>query len=313
MGNKLEQLGMETAGEAANSLIGAGMGLLLEKHNDKRQLKQQEKLQNLNIRGQQEMGLWNQQRQMEMWKATGPVGQMEQLEQAGLNPGLIYGMGGAGGQSANIEGANIGGGNAPSGGGEAMGLMMTKMQLGLMEAQRANIEADTKGKLTAIPKIEAETESITQGVINQRTANALMEAQTAATKINAENVQTQTKLIEDQIMIMDNDVEISNATKEDKIKQIKAQAIGSLIQNEATQQGIEVNKTQITKLLADIEQGWKALDIKAKEQAIQQLFLQTQIGYAGVDRIIKGVDVVTGILPHRTISKHIKDVKFKME
>ena len=41
------ELGMQAASQAASGLIGTGMGLLLEGHNDRRQLRQQEKLQNL--------------------------------------------------------------------------------------------------------------------------------------------------------------------------------------------------------------------------------------------------------------------------
>ena len=43
-------LGMQAASQAASGLIGTGMGLLLEGHNDRRQLRQQEKLQNLGYR-----------------------------------------------------------------------------------------------------------------------------------------------------------------------------------------------------------------------------------------------------------------------
>ena len=46
------------------------MGLLLEGHNDRRQLRQQEKLQNLEIKGSKELTDYNAAKQLEMWKAT---------------------------------------------------------------------------------------------------------------------------------------------------------------------------------------------------------------------------------------------------
>ena len=63
-------LGMQAASQAASGLIGTGLGLLLEGHNDRRQLRQQEKLQNLEIKGSKELTDYNAAKQLEMWKAT---------------------------------------------------------------------------------------------------------------------------------------------------------------------------------------------------------------------------------------------------
>ena len=95
-------LGMQAASQAASGLIGTGMGLLLEGHNDRRQLRQQEKLQNLEIKGSKELTDYNAAKQLEMWKATNYPAQVEQMKLAGLNPALAYGMGGGGGVTANV-------------------------------------------------------------------------------------------------------------------------------------------------------------------------------------------------------------------
>ena len=96
-------LGMQAASQAASGLIGTGMGLLLEGHNDRRQLRQQEKLQNLEIKGSKELTDYNAAKQLEMWKATNYPAQVEQMKLAGLNPALAYGMGGAGGVTATYR------------------------------------------------------------------------------------------------------------------------------------------------------------------------------------------------------------------
>ena len=98
------ELGMQAASQAASGLIGTGMGLLLEGHNDRRQLRQQEKLQNLEIKGSKELTDYNAAKQLEMWKATNYPAQIEQMKLAGLNPALAYGMGGGGG----VTGKQIG-------------------------------------------------------------------------------------------------------------------------------------------------------------------------------------------------------------
>lgn len=142
MGKALTDFGLQVA----QSGIGAGMGLLLGGINDRRQLQQQQDLQNLQIKGSKELTDYQYQKQLEMWKATNFSAQKEQLKMAGLNPGLIYGMGGAGGTTTGSGGAGVSGANAPVGGREVQDAMGMGMQLQLLKAQKDNIEADTANK-----------------------------------------------------------------------------------------------------------------------------------------------------------------------
>lgn len=307
----IEGLGQNAATQTSGGIIGAGMGLILEGHNNRRQIRQQQKLTDMQLAANNQMGEYNYERQMKLWHETNYGPQMKELKKAGLNPGLIYGMGGGtGGTTAATPAQGTSGSHAPTGGGEAMGLMMQQMQLGLMEAQRENIQADTENKkadTTNKPimgeNIKASTASITQGITNQQTQNALMQAQKLATETNIENTQTQTKLIEDQIQLMDRDIEVNNATKEDKILQIKQEAINAIILGEVMKQGIQVDKAAIQKMAADIAQGWQNLDIQSKRQIIEQKMLENNIEYAPVDRIIKGVDIISNGLIMNKIMK----------
>lgn len=169
MGKALADFGIQ----AAQDVVGAGLGLALGGINDKRQLKQQRKLQRLEIEGQKEMLSHNMAAQLKMWQDTNYSAQMEQLRKAGLNPGMIYGMSGGGATTTGQASANVTGAHAPTGGGEAIAMASTAAQLGLMRAQKENIEADTQAKLAGIPKtgaeipnIQADTENkILQGII----------------------------------------------------------------------------------------------------------------------------------------------------
>jgi len=129
----------QEAANAAGGIVGAGLGLALQGANDRRQLKQQGKLQALEIEGQKQMGIFNRQQQMQLWNDTNYSAQMEQLKKAGLNPGLMYGMGGGSGGTTQANTGNVTGGQAPQGGGEIMGMAM-------MQAQIRNINADTQQK-----------------------------------------------------------------------------------------------------------------------------------------------------------------------
>ena len=104
------------------------------------------------LRGQQKALAQQNAAAMDIWEKTNYKPQMEQLEKAGLNPGLIYGMGGAGGTLGGASGSVNSGTNQIQG----MGIQGA-MQLALMKAQKENIEADTANKLAGKGKTEAET------------------------------------------------------------------------------------------------------------------------------------------------------------
>lgn len=123
-------------------LIDQAMGSIA----DKREFKMNKRNQKLQIAGQKEMADYMSEKQMDLWKKTGPGGMMKELKEAGLSPGLMYGMGGAGGQTAAASGGQVSGGaNANKGGNEAA-VMGMGMQMELMKAQKENIEADTANK-----------------------------------------------------------------------------------------------------------------------------------------------------------------------
>ncbi|WNK14259.1 MAG: DNA pilot protein [Microvirus sp.] len=129
---------------AGSNLLGTGMGLLLEKHNDRRQLEQQQKLQNMQMEGNKAFQQWQNEQSYEMWKKTGPIGQVQQLNEAGLNPALMYGMGGGTGGQTTAGGGSLSGAQAPTGGGEMNTQMALQLQRALQAAQVENIQANTK-------------------------------------------------------------------------------------------------------------------------------------------------------------------------
>lgn len=127
--------------------IGAAIGGVAAQAADRRQLKQQEKLQQLAMEGSKEMINFQKAADLQMWRDTNAAAQVQMMKDAGLSVGLMYGKGGGGG--ATIGGSSgVGMAQAPSGGGEMMsGMgMMNVAQLALLNAQKENIEADTANK-----------------------------------------------------------------------------------------------------------------------------------------------------------------------
>lgn len=252
----LEQLG----GQAA----GVGMGLLLEDHNDKRQQRQQQALQQQQIKGAKEMADYNWQKQYDMWKATNYGAQVKELEAAGLNPGLLYGMGGSGGATTGSPGGSMpSSGEAPKGGGETlaaagMGLQLQTMQaqIKLMEAQaeKTEVEAEKIGGVDT-EQTKMTTEKTFQEWQNLRQTHSLQELE--KTMKNIENfekqtsqanrlnyIEYQTKTALHELNIVKNENKISDETIQSQINKIKSDAIGSVLKNILTQ-------SQTTKTISD--------------------------------------------------------------
>lgn len=168
----LQQLGMQAASEAVHGLMGIALGGV----NDKRQVRQQRRMNNVNMEYNKEMTEYNQMKQMEMWHATGYEAQKKQMKEAGINPALLYGMGGGGGQSNTVTTSNQGASQAPSGGGEIQGMMGIGIQGALLMAQKQNIEADTAKKIAETQKTAGvDTENVKADTENKILAKVIQE------------------------------------------------------------------------------------------------------------------------------------------
>lgn len=140
--NKMSEwlaIGAEAGGQVVNEALNRGA--------EWRQFDKTKTLMDIQNKNQQKLNKQGQDIQMQMWKDTNYPAQMKMIEEAGLNPAMLYGKGGAGGATTGSQG----GGSASSGQvsqGKSGGMdIMTAMQAGLLKAQKANIEADTKLKL----------------------------------------------------------------------------------------------------------------------------------------------------------------------
>lgn len=263
-------MGNAAAG-TASSIGGAIMGLALGGINDRRQLRQQERLQELAMAGNKEMALFNYDQQMKMWEATNYNAQVEQLKKAGLNPALLYAKGGAGGMTNAAQAQGIAAGQAPQGGGEVQKMMeigmqtqMMQSQIKLMEAQakKANAEAEyTGGVQTDMGKTSIQ--SMTQGMEESKAKTRLIQAQEDAQEIdNAYSGAT----LEQKIANYANEAsriwanarsamaqaDIDNASKETRIKQFEADLRNKnadtalkYMQERLAQSGIKLNDAQI--------------------------------------------------------------------
>lgn len=272
-----------------DTVIGGIGGAMMRGANDARQKRQQKALMDIQMQGQKEMGEFNKGLAMQMWEETNYNAQRQQMEKAGLNPGLMYGMGGAGGASTNITPGNVTGGTGPTGGNEmeyGLNLASQASQIDLMKAQtdKTKAEADkTKGIDTQVA--EANLNNLIANTTNTEAKTELTKIQSDLTNIEKE---IKNKTREDVIEILHQQkdktmAETSSAITKAKIdattsntiiKTIDAEYAGILLKNDLSKIGIEATKQQIEKSIAEIEQGWAKLaqdkTLTEEQQKIQR-------------------------------------------
>lgn len=262
MGKFIGQLGEQIATDAIGGIFGLALGGI----NDRRQIRQQQKLQDMQIAGQKEMGNFNYAQQMNLWNETNYKAQVEQLKKAGLNPGLLYGMGGAGGATTAAQSGNVAGASAPTGGGEAMGIIgmtqLTMAQRDLLKAQKRNVDADTQNKLTENPNIPLKGENLKADTENKITQNAILEIENdikgRTSNMAVAMIATTLREATERLQITTNEKKISEATLSDQIKILKGEAISIFLKNAQT-------KEETRKIAIELSQKWEQLRIQNKQ------------------------------------------------
>lgn len=243
-----------------------------------------------------------------------PVGQVNQLERAGLNPALLYGKQGPGGSM--VSGMGIQGANAPT----AAPLSAADI-LGIGLAGKQT-EADVELKKAQTNKLAAETPTTGNlGDANLALTQQNTKATEIANKIQGLSADDQIEMLKELAVKYMNDATISGVqagvqqtTAGTQVQQAQAVLAGQLLQNGLTGaktqevgSNIQVNAAQIKKMGQDILQGWKQLDINGKNQKLQALATELNISQQGkpelskmligqdYSSLIKQIDIVAGV------------------
>lgn len=284
-------------------------GLLFGNYEDRRQVKQQGKLQKQQIEGQKELGKFNQSLALDTWEKTNYEAQRKQLEKAGLNAGLMYGSAGAGGTTAggsagSVTGASAAGSKGEIGLGLQLGMQaeMQKAQIELVKAQTQNTQADT-AKKSGVETREGETriEQIKAQTNNENVRNNILKYEEAIQKVemeikqgtkenSIESIRLANDIAEQQIKAMKNTNEITDETKEELIKQIRTNSLEQGLRIEAQKKGLiradadtkAVNKgiekmsAEIGKMSNDVLNNWRQLDQHQQEIEIKKILMNLQ-------------------------------------
>lgn len=277
--NKVSGLmgGLASAGISAG--IGVGSNLLNNlMYGSPKQ--QQQQMQDMQIKGAKELADYNNQKQMELWKATNYGAQREELEKAGLSASLMYGGSGAGGGTTGS-----GGGGMPTGDtGSAQ--MMAKMQ-----AQAMN--ADTVLKLATADKTKAETDNL-KGEIKQGLGLDNI-AKEFENKLNKDSREDQLATIKETARKLTGEANsagvkgaVDTATQVAQQEQILAGAVGAVLNNYATMSGVEKNEAEMKKWADEIAQKWQELKLKGEQVNIERFKAEVMANTPGINQVIGG-------------------------
>lgn len=284
MGSILGIAAGQAAINTASGIIGQTVGRIFAPKDRKNQLEQQAKLNEQAYDINNRMAEANYERDMRMWEATNYQAQKEQLEKAGLNPGLLYGMSGGGGSTANAAGAGsgVGAGQAESSR-QGMGIMPIDMmqlqtaqaQKELIQAQTENVKAntqktsgvDTELGHTQIGKLIAETS-------NEKAKQALTEVQTTIATIQAaiqsgtqmeqmDKIAAEARNAEQTLLRAIRENSIGDQTMDTVVKMINTELATAILKNQKTE-------VEIKQIVNAIDQKWEEINIQHTNASTRQ-------------------------------------------
>ena len=260
------------AQQIIGSIGGIGMGAVLAKNNDARQLKQQEDLSRLSLHMDKQRMDYQNEKQLEMWKNTSYAAQVEQMKKAGLNTALMYGGAGSGGQSSGTGDVSVSGGQADSNQmGYALQLqhMQSQIELNKALANKEEAQAESISKTTpvevrkgeeSINLMQSQIDNLFEEKLNKQTYRVALELENSiksiqneilsSTKdVNIENAKQSLKQLTEQTLLLEKDNYIKEGTKYAIIQQqselVKNVVADTLVKNT---QG-RLNETQAWNLI----------------------------------------------------------------
>lgn len=292
-----------------------------------RQFKNEKELMGLQHAYNKDAAAYSQKLQKEMWDYTNYENQVKHLKAAGLNPALVYGMGGGGGSTAGS--AQASGVSNPGTQAVGMGLeaaqLFSNIRLTNAEADKAEAEADkTRGVDTDLARAQE----------NLANFNArLSELKGYLTQEDIDNAKLLGDKLVQEVRLLENQADIAEETKQNEIemsaqKLLNMQWEGFLTQmkGELTAEEVKIAKEKIKMMwyglitdrrnadaakenahtrareLDELVKKWNR-ELDQGDQRITQDYI-----LGGADIVVNFIEAITDILPTKKANEIIERV-----
>lgn len=283
--------------DIGNSLIGGlatGVQMIGQKAREKRAMENQQKLMGIQLGNQQtlnaeqfarqqELNRMGHELQMEAWRKTNYPAQLSMLKEAGLNPALLYGQGGAGGSTTgsqgggSAQGGSAQGGNAPAPQPMDLGNMLLGAQMQLLKAQARKTEEEANViETTGVKEAETRISKMIAETQNEYAKKGLTEIQADLTRIDTANRQYIIDAEVNNILEKTRELKLQNYITEEGtesiLKDLEQTALLKTVQVASENAKIKLTETQVNEITNSIQQkweqvaqGWEQLDKKQQE------------------------------------------------
>lgn len=233
-------------GEAIGAVAGASLGMIQGQLNNNYNRMAQKQA----VKDQMRLNRQGKELALQQWKDTNFSAQVREMKKAGLSVGLMNGGAGAGGGTTSTASGGSAPMQAPSNidlGG--MQGIQSAVQLGLMQAQKENIEANTNKTNVETSNIENPTLAGVAKTNEEKDAIALQNEK------NKDTMQAQKTQIASESTIKQNEAHVSTNTYNTRIQQVKQELINEELKSETLKKGLELSDAQIKKIAEDIAIG----------------------------------------------------------
>lgn len=273
----------------------AAMGALQAKGAQSQSWENQVKLMDIQAMLNQKNAKYSTEQAKNLWDYTNFENQMKHIKNAGLSPGLMYGMGGAGGTTSGAgQASGVGLPQDQSVGmglrAQELGLQManaaSQIKLNESQAKKNDAEAnkiagiDTDVQKATMDNIIAQTsnEKIKKGLIyaDTRFKDAMEEftrGKVDEIGWNIKNLMKSLELADRNIQATDLDNELKSRTMESNVKQVEETLKNTMADTLVKFSQGKLNKVQADAIAEQVKQGWNSIGIQMieKEQGWQQL------------------------------------------
>lgn len=288
----------------SGQFVDMGLGMITNAADRFFQIDQQKKLTAQQVKAMKEMGQFNYEKQMQLWKETNYPAQVGMMKEAGLNPGLMYKGAGPGGTTAFAGGGGVTGGTA---GMELGNQILQRAQIRLMESQANKLDVEAK-KTAGVDTDLAQTQiaSLTQGIENQKAVKELTEIQTSIAQIEDEikgytqnaaksKIMTEARYLTAQMHIIERNNKLDESLMDEKIEMMQAELAGVYARNELARAQTGLAGAQITNMVEQIKVAYAQIAQAQSETEIRKQLADFETSFGGQAAKVLG-DII-GLIP----------------